>query len=42
MVIQKQLLNEISYYSSGQERYEGAYKDGKRHGKWVYYLRKRK
>ena len=33
----KTMLNEISYYSSGQERYEGAYKDGKRHGKWIYY-----
>ena len=33
----KTMLKEISYYSNGQERYKGAYKEGKRHGEWIYY-----
>ena len=33
----KTMLKEISYYSNGKERYEGAYKEGKRHGNWIYY-----
>lgn len=34
----KTMLKEISFYPNRQERYEGAYKEGKRHGDWIYFF----
>ncbi len=31
------VIKEIVYYPDGKMRYEGEYKNGQRHGKWVYY-----
>lgn len=35
----KIMLMEISYYSNGNKRYEGAYKNGKQDGKWIYFFK---
>lgn len=34
---EKEMIKEVAYYADGMMRYEGEFKDGERHGKWVYY-----
>jgi len=31
------LIKEVTFYNNQQKRYEGTYRNGKKHGKWVYW-----
>lgn len=35
----KEKIKELKYYPNGNKEYEGEYKNGKKHGEWIYWYK---